>query len=640
MKSNTLLTIIFSFLILACANKEEATSEHKPIDSELIKIFQHQYNGDADSLSAYFSHENSAYRQAALEAIGSTQDSSFLPQLSKALQDSADVVRSAAAYAIGQLRSSNGQTPLINALDAEDSLFVRKSLYEALGKCVDTSNYHILTNVSLENSLEMEGAMWGIYNAGLRGLHTDSAVSIAVHALNKTFDYPIRLAAAHFLGRTRSLEFNEAIWEEIKQSATKDAAANVRMATTLALRNSPSEKSKKLLIQILENDPDYRVKISAVRALSAQDNIDFENIAWEQINSNNLLLHLQIGYLLDQKATKEAIDELTSIFLKHTNWRVRMVLAGTLLDLNNKNDELHKQLLEAYSKAGNPYEQGEILKLLSKESSNFPFIRQQLMESNNPIIKSSALQSLLQAANKDDFDANFQTTIDEAIDYSIETADPALLAFAASHIERNKENITKGTQAKLIESKSKLVFPKHLETFEAIDKALAQLDTTFTPKEYSPQLLQVDWDKLSNIPKKQQVLITTSKGEITVELMVKKAPVSVYNFIELANEKYYNGVQYHRVVPNFVVQAGCRRGDGYGSIDHTIKTEVPDLKYEEGYLGMASAGKDTEGAQWFITHSPTPHLSGRYSIFGKVVKGMEVVHATDVSDRIISIELL
>jgi len=103
----------------------------------------------------------------------------------------------------------------------------------------------------------------------------------------------------------------------------------------------------------------------------------------------------------------------------------------------------------------------------------------------------------------------------------------------------------------------------------------------------------------------------------------------------LAESGFYNGKAFHRVVPNFVVQAGCPRGDGFGSLDFTIRSELAETYYDdEGYMGMASAGPHTEGTQLFITHSPTPHLDGRYTIFGKVTSGMDVVHKIGMQDII------
>ena len=132
-----------------------------------------------------------------------------------------------------------------------------------------------------------------------------------------------------------------------------------------------------------------------------------------------------------------------------------------------------------------------------------------------------------------------------------------------------------------------------------------------------------------------QVAIKTNKGVIRVEMYTQCVPGSVSNFLNLVKDNFYDGKSVHRVVPNFVIQGGCPRGDGYGGLDYTIRSEVPQLYYEdEGYLGMASAGLHTEGTQWFITHSPAMHLSGKYTIFGKVTDGMNIVHNIEVGDII------
>jgi peptidylprolyl isomerase len=103
----------------------------------------------------------------------------------------------------------------------------------------------------------------------------------------------------------------------------------------------------------------------------------------------------------------------------------------------------------------------------------------------------------------------------------------------------------------------------------------------------------------------------------------------------------YNGVPFHRVVPNFVVQGGDHfRRDGYGGPDVPIRSEFNRLRYRTGTAGMASSGKDTEGVQFFLTHSPTPHLDGRYTVFGQVVAGQEVVDALLQGDLLLRARLV
>ena len=107
------------------------------------------------------------------------------------------------------------------------------------------------------------------------------------------------------------------------------------------------------------------------------------------------------------------------------------------------------------------------------------------------------------------------------------------------------------------------------------------------------------------------------------------------NFLNLVNKKYYTGKVFHRIVPNFVVQTGCSRGDGYGSEPFSIRSELPQIYYDKGgYVGMASAGNHTESTQWFITETATPHLDGNYTIFGKLTEGMDVVEKLTQEDKI------
>lgn len=146
-----------------------------------------------------------------------------------------------------------------------------------------------------------------------------------------------------------------------------------------------------------------------------------------------------------------------------------------------------------------------------------------------------------------------------------------------------------------------------------------------------------DWNYIDSLAYKKMVVIRTNLGDIKIELFPNEAPFTVQNFLKLAEKKYYDGIIFHRVVPNFVIQAGDPTGTGFGGPDYSIRTEISQLKFETGTLGMASAGKDTEGSQFFITHSPQPHLDGKYTVFGRVIDGMDIVDRIQVGDYIESI---
>lgn len=140
---------------------------------------------------------------------------------------------------------------------------------------------------------------------------------------------------------------------------------------------------------------------------------------------------------------------------------------------------------------------------------------------------------------------------------------------------------------------------------------------------------------------KVRAILTTEKGKFTIELFPKDAPLTVDNFIKLAKSKYFNGVSVHRVVANFVMQDGDPRGDGNGGPGWSIRCEINMLPYERGAVGMALSGKDTGGSQWFVTHSPQPHLDGGYTVFGKVNESdMKIVDSIVRGDKILKVEII
>ncbi|MBO9540918.1 peptidylprolyl isomerase [bacterium] len=131
----------------------------------------------------------------------------------------------------------------------------------------------------------------------------------------------------------------------------------------------------------------------------------------------------------------------------------------------------------------------------------------------------------------------------------------------------------------------------------------------------------------------KKAIITTAKGDIEIELFTDDAPNTVANFEKLATSGYYDGLTFHRVIPNFVIQGGCPEGTGRGGPGYTIPCEINPRKHGTGALSMAHAGKDTGGSQFFITHSPQPHLDGVHTVFGQVIKGQEIVDAIRPMDK-------
>jgi cyclophilin family peptidyl-prolyl cis-trans isomerase/HEAT repeat protein len=178
----------------------------------------------------------------------------------------------------------------------------------------------------------------------------------------------------------------------------------------------------------------------------------------------------------------------------------------------------------------------------------------------------------------------------------------------------------------------------------AVAKALGEL--TGEPVELPPApptrstvTLEVGVDVLSSAPNPRAALHTT-KGTITLELLREEAPRHVKSFLTLARRGLYDGLRFHRIVSGFVAQGLDPRGDGWGSGGVLVKDEVNQVPYLAGAVGMPNSGPDTGGCQLFIMHVPAPHLDGNYTVFARVVDGMEVVHALDLDDVVDSVEVL
>ncbi len=139
----------------------------------------------------------------------------------------------------------------------------------------------------------------------------------------------------------------------------------------------------------------------------------------------------------------------------------------------------------------------------------------------------------------------------------------------------------------------------------------------------------------------KQATMETERGTLALELYDEAAPGTVANFEKLANSGFYDGLAFHRVIPNFVVQGGCPRGDGTGGPGYTIPCETKGNphKHQRGSLSMAHAGKDTGGSQFFICHAPQPHLDGVHTVFGKVTSDVDVVDAIRKGDRIVKVRV-
>jgi peptidyl-prolyl cis-trans isomerase B (cyclophilin B) len=151
----------------------------------------------------------------------------------------------------------------------------------------------------------------------------------------------------------------------------------------------------------------------------------------------------------------------------------------------------------------------------------------------------------------------------------------------------------------------------------------------------SPPEMQIDSSET------YRAIFETNKGVIELELYPQHAPKTVNNFVFLAGKGFYDGLSFHRVISNFMIQGGDPTGTGGGGPGYMFEDEVAEnpLKHEKGVISMANAGPNTNGSQFFITHAPQPHLNGNHTVFGKVVVGQDVVDSIQQGDKMEQVKI-
>lgn len=635
--TNKVVLVFCGCLLAACGSKTELNKFSDPHHVQIANLQDHRYT---DSLYLYFKHENPNYRRDAVLAFASLQDSTAVDRLAEVLKTDADpAVRKAAAIALGQTPALQSAEVLYEALTVEKDNTVLKEIIESCGKVFRKERMNQI-EMSSSDTLVQEAIAWACYRLGIRGM-ADSALTIkAVGYLASTYTPQTRLGAANYFARGVSqLNFVE---QQLITSAQKDPSPWVRAGVTSGLRKIKTEASQEALLKILKEDTDYRVRVSAVRSLQGFPIEKVKEALFAALHDANINVAIASAEVIRSIATEAIETEIVKEAKARKNWRVSATLFEAALSVT-KTPALTDEVKQAFAAEQNVYGKAGLLTALGQSATAWNFISEQLHQTSIPVIKSAAAGALVSINTNPAFDKSLQATYAEVYQKAIATGDAAVIGTIAGALMDTtlgyKKSISDFTF--LYEARKKLSLPKDNEALQPLEAAIAYFEGKKIVDPVKNEFNHpIDWALVKTIPVDQKVLIKTSKADIVLKLLVEETPGSVANFVQLVNSHYFDAKNFHRVVPNFVIQGGCNRGDGWGSEDYSIRSEFTSRHYTEGSVGMASAGKDTEGTQWFITHSPTPHLDGRYTIFAVTLSGIDVVHQIEVGDKIVSVTLI
>ncbi|MEM7035529.1 MAG: peptidylprolyl isomerase [Bacteroidota bacterium] len=650
-----LLLCMCSMWIVGCGNESKDpnandTSAPAPAnlfsDENMRNIYEAANTRDAAALADWLDNDTARYRRAAAMGFGSVQNSTFITALATALNDSLPEVADAAAWSLGQTGHPSAVDPLQNALMQRFS----PTAAEALGKCARESDLAWLVGYAADRvptETEWEGIAMGLYQFSLRKIVSQESCDRLMKALG---DGPLNAQnyAGAALGRVQ--EFGELLdFEALLPLFKKVQSVDAQQHLVRAFRHCKTPECQSFIGEKIVPTPtmDYRIRINALRALQPDASEKALTNAHEMAQDPLPQLATAAAQWIrtHSKWTPEQLLEAAET-MSHPRAK-QITFASALRRIakaaNTDKEELQEIAAKFRPKRDNAAERYAYAEWLLALGEHPEFTADLIAEvqKGDDLFAGVAMQALSSLFTQ--FPAKRGEEKRQRADFLSECSlseDIAVLAQMATLLRDPQfEGVYTDTVA-LKSAITRLKMPRDVEIVHELEKTIAKIrgeeNPTLTPV---GDVTRINWELVQTIPATQKAIIETSEGKITWQLYVEKAPHTVSNFVQLARDGFYDGKSFHRVVPNFVAQGGCPRGDGWGSTDGMIRSEWPEWHYEAGSVGMASAGKDTESCQWFITHGKTPHLDGRYTIFAEVTEGMDVVKRLGVGSSIIKVSV-
>ena len=554
----------------------------------------------------------------------------------------------------------------MRAFQRQDTSYNRRlnaTILEAVGKCGSEKSLQSLANIgtyTAADTLLLEGQCRGIYRYALRDFTTPSGTAkMVAYATDANMPPTVRLLAAHYLQRAKKIQPDSTMAVALSRTLNTDGDPALRMAVAIGLGKSKTEAARNALIRQLETDRDYRVQCNIVRAMSNFDYDDVASSVYSQLKNKNLHVANAAAqyFLANGKATDgsdywkwakdDSIAAAPSIILYSA---AQKHLPNSYSD---SKETINSELTRRFAQTTDNVERAAIVRALSQYAWNYRKIKELTLDSDLPLLRTAGIDALVEICKMPNFNSYFgesrRKVKGDLLGYfkeALANGDVALIAGAAQALREpalDFKTIVGDEKSFLNDALLKLKLPRGIESYNELQKTIDFFNnkTDGTPKQ--PDFTHpIDWKIVGTTTEKTRAVIQTKHGNITLTFFPKTAPASVANFVQLANDGFFNNKTFHRVVSNFVVQGGCPRGDGFGALDYAIRSEFsPSVRYEsEGIVGMASSGNHTEGTQWFITHSAAPHLDGNYTIFARVSEGMEAVHKIQVGDLIEKITII
>lgn len=627
---------------------------NKFMDTTLQLIHELGDQRDGEGLLPFLQDSNMNYRGEALYCLGSIQDPGLIDTIFSSMNVDSEGVRMMGSFALGQTKHPAAVPFIRQQLDREQSPLVRGMLFEALGQCGNQEDLDWMTSLTIPIQ-ESEGMIAGILKFGMRGITTVKGNEQLVALMKAGTSQVGMIYGSYYLGRYAGMDWLQQVPEPILELYQNEPSPEVRSNLIKAVIRALDEEAWPYVNDILTSGTNEKMVINTLNSLVLIPWNKAVKPVLNRVEGDNYPISVAAAEAVMQLGVYTDLPDLLKTIDKTGHWRSRSLLLAKALELvygkRSLMKRVEKMIWASVQEAGDSSEKAGYLNALAADPMQYVDVEQILKGAKESIVATAATETLIAMRRHPNFGSardqaektgvNLDQEFLRLFTMAIRSGDMALVAMGSGILRDPEMGFQEWVNdvGFLEQALARMNHPSQIEAYIELTRALAYFQGKSQPLIGPPVFNHpIDWDYVTEIPRNQRIVINTTQGEVLVQLHVNWCPGTVAGFLQLVESGFYDGKTIHRVVPNFVMQDGCPRGDGWGGPDFTLRSELSPMPFLEGTLGMASSGKDTEGSQWYITLSATPHLNGQYTHFGTVISGMEVVRKLEVGDRILEIE--